>query len=394
MGAAARARRRVVVIVADGFGVGGLGPDNTFASVCATGRKYPHLERLGLADLAGVGQVPAHSSGMWGRLSPLSVGTDTVTGHWEMAGVVDRDGFATFTRGLPKDLVSAVAGESGVTIVNAGVASGTDVVAEYGPRCQRERLLVAYTSADSVFQLAAHCDTVAVEDLYRVCTIAARHASTYRIARVIARPFVGGPGSYTRTYDRKDFVAGHDAPTMLDVCAAASVDTVGVGKIGDIFGGRGLRSTVHTSGNTDGLNATVSALADMDSGLLFVNLVDFDTLYGHRRDVAGYGEALAELDRWLEQLPGVLRDDDVVIVTSDHGNDPGAPGFNHTRECVPFLLFGPGVRRRGPLGQIAGFDTVAATVVDLLDVDGAQLSLPARDGRVSVAGQVLGQAHT
>jgi phosphopentomutase len=370
-------RRRFVILVADSAGCGAL-PDareygdvgsDTIGNVsrAACGLALPVLGRMGLGRLTPVLGVPPDPSpaGWYGKMAERSHGKDTITGHWEMMGVVLREGLAVFPQGFPPEIVEPFVRETGVPGVLANrAASGTEIIAELGEEHQRTGKPILYTSADSVFQLAAHEETVPLETLYAWCRIARRQLDPFRVARVIARPFVGSPGRYVRTYHRKDFAIATPAPTVLEKLVEAGVPVVGVGKIPDIFDRKGITDEVHTAGNADGLAKTEALLDRVDHGLVFVNLVDFDMLYGHRNDPAGYARALEELDRALPRLLGKLRPGDVLALTADHGCDPTTPGTDHTREYVPLLVHAPG-RGGGALGTRSSFADLGASVADL-----------------------------
>ncbi|MES1165156.1 MAG: phosphopentomutase, partial [Verrucomicrobiota bacterium] len=294
-----------------------------------------------------------------------SAGKDTITGHWEMAGLVTETAMATFPNGFPPAIMTALAAAAGRGLLGNKTASGTAIIDELGVQHMQTGALIVYTSADSVLQIAAHEEIVPLAELYRICEAARLIADRHHIGRVIARPFVGQPGAFRRTYNRRDFALVPPAPTLLDDLRAANLDVVGIGKISDIFAGRGLSQSLHSEGNTDGLRLTLEALATLDRGLLFVNLVDFDMLYGHRNDVAGFARALGELDAWLPAFEAALRPGDVAFLTADHGNDPTTPGTDHTRERVPLLAFGPAVRPAA-LGTRASFCDLGQTIADAL----------------------------
>lgn len=344
--------RRVILIVCDGLGVGsvtGTGPD-TLATLTKTNKLHiPNLTRLKIGET---------------KVAPESEETDTVSGHWELTGVVTEESFKTYLR-LPDALLETIENQSGVKIVNGGRESGTIILEKYGPQQENEKFVVAYTSADSVLQLAAHQNTVTLTQLYGICKIAARVASEYKIARVIARPYIGD-GAYTRTYDRKDFVSECPGETTLDILAKNNLKVYAVGKINDIYAGRSIAKDFHTEGNVDGMETTLNLL-DSDANLIMVNLVDFDTLYGHRRDIGGYVEALNTFDRWIPKLEEKLTDDDLVIITGDHGNDPGWEGFNHTREYTPAIIFGPAIAAVEPKTGV--FSDIGVSVLKWLKVN-------------------------
>ncbi len=261
--------------------------------------------------------------------------------------------------------MTALAAAAGRGLLGNKTASGTAIIDELGVQHMRTGALIVYTSADSVLQIAAHEEVVPLAELYRICEAARLIADQHHIGRVIARPFVGQPGAFRRTYNRRDFALVPPALTLLDDLQTSGLDVVGIGKISDIFAGRGLSRSLHSEGNTDGLRLTLEALGTLERGLLFVNLVDFDMLYGHRNDVAGFARALGELDAWLPAFEATLRPGDVAFLTADHGNDPTTPGTDHTRERVPLLAFGPAVRP-ATLGTRASFCDLGQTIADAL----------------------------
>jgi phosphopentomutase len=369
---------RFVIVVADSAGCGAL-PDageygdegsDTIGNVsrAAGGLSLPNLGRLGLGHLTAIQGVPPDPApgGFHGKMAELSPGKDTTTGHWEMMGVVLREPLRLFPRGFPPEILEpwlAATGAPGVLANRA--ASGTRIIEELGEEHQRTGKPIVYTSADSVFQVACHEETVPLPVLYDWCRKARAILDPFRVARVIARPFTGRPGAYRRTYDRKDFSLPAPAPTVLERLAGAGVPVVGVGKIPDIFDRRGISREVHTEGNADGLRRTEELLAEVDRGLIFVNLVDFDMLYGHRNDAAGYARALEELDRALPRLLSRLRPGEILALTADHGCDPTTPSTDHSREYVPLLVCAPGrAGRGGPLGVRRSFADLGASVAE------------------------------
>jgi phosphopentomutase len=369
--------RRAVILVADGVGCGGA-PDaaaygdagaDTLGNIgrATGGLRLPNLEALGLGHLTAIPGVPPAASprAAWGTMQEASAGKDTITGHWEMAGLVTQTAMATFPDGFPEPITTALAAAAGRGLLGNKAASGTTIIDELGPRHMQTGDLILYTSADSVLQIAAHEEVVPLAELYRICEAARLIADQHHIGRVIARPFVGQPGAFKRTYNRRDFALIPPAPTLLDDLRVAGLDVVGIGKISDIFAGRGLSKSLHSEGNTDGLRLTLEALAALERGLLFVNLVDFDMLYGHRNDVPGFARALSELDAWLPALHAALKPDDIAFITADHGNDPTTPGTDHTRERVPLLAFGPSVRP-APLGTRPSFCDLGQTIAQAL----------------------------
>jgi phosphopentomutase len=370
----------MVILVADGVGCGGAedaasygdaGAD-TLGNLAARlgGLVLPHLESLGLGHvtrISGVPPAPAPRAAV-GAMREASAGKDTITGHWEMAGVVTAQAFPTFPRGFPPEIIKPLQALAGRSVIGNKPASGTAIIEELGPEHIATGALIVYTSADSVLQIAAHNDILPVPELHRICAEARTLCDRFRIGRVIARPFVGKPGGFRRTYDRRDWPIECPEDTLLDRLSAAGVSVTGIGKIGDIFGGRGLDESVHSEGNADGLRLTLEALRSMDRGLLFVNLVDFDMLYGHRNDCEGFRRALEELDAWIPQFCNALGDDDVAFLTADHGNDPTTPGTDHTRENVPLLAFGARVQPAG-LGVRSSFCDLGQTIADALAID-------------------------
>jgi phosphopentomutase len=373
-------RRRFLILVADSAGCGAM-PDaaaygdegtdtigNTSRAV--GGLSLPVLGRMGLGHLTAVAGVPPEPTpaAFHGRMAERSHGKDTITGHWEMMGIVLQEGLRLFPHGFPPEIVEPFVRETGVPGVLANrAASGTEIIRELGEEHQRTGKPIVYTSADSVFQIAAHEETVPLETLYGWCRIARRILDPWRVARVIARPFVGAPGGYVRTYNRKDFALPAPGPTVLEKLVAAKVPVVGVGKIPDIFDRRGITDEIHTEGNADGLAKTEALLDRLDHGLVFVNLVDFDSLYGHRNDPVGYARALEEMDRALPRLFDKLRPGEVAALTADHGCDPTTPSTDHSREYVPLLVHAPG-RGGGGLGTRGSFADLGASVADFFGV--------------------------
>jgi phosphopentomutase len=383
-------RRRFVILVADSVGCGEM-PDaraygdegsdtlgNTSRAV--GGLALPVLGRMGLGHLTSIAGVPAEPApvAFHGKMAERSKGKDTITGHWEMMGIVLREALALHPDGFPPEILDPFVRETGVPGVLGNVAaSGTVIIQELGEEHQRTGKPIVYTSADSVFQIAAHEETVPLETLYAWCRIARRILDPFRVARVIARPFVGTPGAYVRTYHRKDFAIATPGPTVLEKLVEAKVPVVGVGKIPDIFDRKGITDEIHTAGNADGLAKTEALLDRVDHGLVFVNLVDFDMLYGHRNDPVGYARALEELDRALPRLLGKLRPGELAALTADHGCDPTTPSTDHSREYVPLVVHAPG-RGGGALGTRGSFADLGASVADFfgLPVEAGRSFLP------------------
>ena len=344
--------KRVFLIVLDSVGIGHA-PDaaafgdegaHTLRSVSRSPAfAIPTLSRLGIGTIEGsdlpCGDAP---TALVARLQEQSRGKDTVTGHWELAGLVSNTPFPTYPNGFPADLLAEFSRQTGRGVLCNRPYSGTQVIADYGEQHLNSGDLIVYTSADSVFQIAAHEDVVPPEHLYDYCRIARRLLDgEHRVGRVIARPFVGNADTgFTRTDRRRDFAVPPPAPTVLDEVKAAGLDCIAVGKIRDIFDGQGITRAVPTHGNDDGMAQTTALAAEDFSGLCFVNLVDFDMLYGHRNDVDGYAAALSTFDAWLADFLPQLRPDDVLMITADHGCDPAFDGTDHTRETVPLIVYG------------------------------------------------------
>jgi phosphopentomutase len=371
---------RFLILVADSAGCGALPDASAYGDAGADtigntsravgGLSVPVMGRLGLGHLTAILGVPPEPfpNGFHGRMAERSEGKDTITGHWEMMGLVLKQGFSLYPRGFPPEIVDAFVAGTGVPgVLGNKAASGTVIIQELGEEHQRTGKPIVYTSADSVFQIAAHEQTVPLATLYRWCEVARKLLDPHRVARVIARPFVGAPGRYTRTYDRRDYSIPMPGPTVLDRLVQKGVPVYGVGKIGDVFDHRGVTEEIHTEGNADGLAKTEALLDRVEDGLVFVNLVDFDSAYGHRNDPRGYARALEELDRALPRIMARLRPGDVMAITADHGCDPTTPSTDHSREYVPLLVHAPG-RGGGKLGTRPTFADLGATVAEFFGV--------------------------
>ena len=385
--------KRVFLIVLDSFGIGQM-PDspsfgdvgvNTLAS-CATSDKLhiPNMIAAGLGNIQGVSCLPkANPIGAYARMAERSMGKDTTIGHWEIAGLISPEPLPTYPEGFPEEVLAPFRAATGRGVLANAPWSGTAVIEEFGDEHVRTGDLIVYTSADSVFQIAAHEDVVPLEQLYEYCHIARQQLQgKHGVGRVIARPFVGTSGAYKRTSNRHDYSLEPSAPTMLDAIKAAGQSCIGVGKIHDIFAGIGTTEHVYNKSNADGMEHTLH-YADQDfRGLCFVNLVDFDMVYGHRRNIDGYAQALSEFDAWLPKLMEKLGDEDIVMITADHGCDPAYTATtDHTREYVPLLVLGKQVKPVD-LGERTTFADIAATVTELL---GVEYETPGQ----SFAGQIL-----
>ncbi len=371
--------KRAAIVVLDGVGIGAA-PDaadygdvgsDTLGNISRAlgGLNLPNLQRLGLGNIAPLeGVAPTSTAGgAWGLMIPKSAGKDSTTGHWEIAGVHLAKPFPTYPNGFPRALVEDFVRRSGRGVIGNIAGSGTAILNDYGPEHERTGAWILYTSADSVFQIAAHEDVVPLAELYRGCEVAREMlVPPHDVSRVIARPFVGHAGAYERTKNRRDYSIQPPAETLLDALDAAGIPRAGVGKVDDLFAGRGIKST-HTASNRDGIAAISMWLGGGSNGLLFANLVDFDQAFGHRNDVLGFNGALVEFDEALPRLLALLREEDLLFITADHGNDPTTPSTDHARECVPLLAAGPAVRRAS-IGRRQSFSDLGATIGDWLGI--------------------------
>ena len=387
--------KRIFLIVLDSFGIGAM-PDseafgdvgvNTLASCAATGKLHiPNMIAAGLGNIDGVTCLPKAEQpmGAYARLTETSMGKDTTIGHWEIAGLVSEHPLPTYPEGFPEEILAPFRAATGRGVLANTPWSGTAVLDAYGEEHMRTGDLIVYTSADSVFQIAAHEDIVPPEQLYEYCRIARKLLiGKHGVGRVIARPFVGsGKGAFQRTANRHDFSLEPPKDTMLDAIQAAGQATIGVGKIYDIFAGIGVSEHVYNQSNRNGMEHTTHYAGQDVTGLCFVNLVDFDMVYGHRRNADGYAQALNEFDSWLGTFLPTLGEDDLVLITADHGCDPGyAATTDHTREYVPLLILGNQVKPAN-LGTRQSFADIAATVTELL---GVSYETPGK----SFAGEIL-----
>ncbi len=376
---------RVFLIVLDSLGVGELPDAARFGDAGAHTLDHiasaagvpnvPRLVQLGLGHVPGVTSIPrvANPAGAFGRLAEVSPGKDTQTGHWELMGCPLSTEFPVFPDGFPASILEPFRERGGVDgVLGNTAASGTEIIERLGPEHLETGRPIVYTSADSVFQIAWHAEKFGLEKLYELCRIAREITLPLGLGRVIARPFVGEPGAFRRTYDRKDYALIPPQETSLDRLMAAGIPTVGVGKIEDIFAGCGVSDSVHTEGNDDGMRHVLRLARELDRGLVFCNLVDFDMLFGHQRDAPGYRDALERFDVQYAELEAELRPDDVVLLTADHGNDPTKlETTDHTREYVPLIAAGPAVAAGVELGTRTSFADVGATVEELFGLQPA-----------------------
>ena len=372
--------KRIFLIVLDSFGIGAMPDSESFGDVgvntlrsCTTSQKLniPNLIKAGLGNIQGVDCLPKTDAptGAYARLSETSMGKDTTIGHWEIAGVISDHPLPTYPNGFPEEVLAPFREATGRGILANAPWSGTEVIDKFGDEHVRTGDLIVYTSADSVFQIAAHEEVVPLEQLYEYCRIARKILQgKHGAGRVIARPFVGTSGAYKRTSNRHDYSLEPPATTLLDAIKASGKASIAVGKIFDIFAGIGTTEHVYNKSNADGLDHTMHYAQQDFEGLCFVNLVDFDMLFGHRRDIDGYARALTEFDAWLPEFLAQLGDEDLVMITADHGCDPGYTATtDHTREYVPLLVLGKQVKPVD-LGTRKSFADIAATVAQLLDV--------------------------
>ncbi len=374
--------KRAAIIVLDGLGIGpapdtaayGDAGSDTLGNVARAvgGLRLPNLEKLGLGKCRSSSEIPGLAPGVrptaaHGTAQPASPGKDSTTGHWEICGVLLERAFRTYPNGFPPPLLDDFARRTGRGWLGNQAASGTAIIAELGAQHQRTGKWIVYTSADSVFQIAAHEETVPLHELYRACEVAREMLiGEHAVSRVIARPFVGSAGDYRRSAQRRDFSLEPVGTTLLDRLADAGIPRVGIGKVDDLFAARNITSE-HTPTNADAYRLIEGALDDLDTGFVFVNVIEFDQTWGHRNDVAGFHQGLNELDAWLPRLIDRLRSDDLVILTADHGNDPTTPSTDHSREVVPVLALGPRVKPVA-LGVRRTFADLGQTVAEYFGV--------------------------
>ena len=373
-------KRRLFLIVLDSVGIGEA-PDaalfgdegsNTLRAAVEAGADLPNLKKLGLFNIDGMDwttgeQAPA---GAFGRMQEASMGKDTTIGHWEIAGVVSPKPLPTFPEGFPPEIIEKFEQLTGRKVICNKPYSGTQLLLDYGREHVETGALMVYTSADSVFQVAAHEEVVPVEELYRYCEMARELLiGDYAVGRVIARPFIGEYPNYTRTSRRHDFSLKPPRPTMLDAIRDAGLDSIAVGKISDIFAGSGVTEIIRTANNTEGIARTLELLRRDFHGICFVNLVDFDMVYGHRNNAPGYAEALMEFDRALPEICAGLKKEDLLMITADHGCDPSTPSTDHSREYTPLVAWSPSVFPGTNLGTHNTFADIGATVVDFFGLE-------------------------
>lgn len=372
---------RVIWIVLDSVGMGAM-PDahlygdtdtNTIAHVYHknNGLKLPNLIKLGLGNIEGMEGIEKTNKpiGAYARLAELSSGKDTTTGHWEMVGIHTKVPFPTYPNGFPKEIMNAFEEAIGTKTLGNCTASGTAILDELGEEHMKTGFPIVYTSADSVFQIAAHEEVIPLEKLYEMCEIARNLLrGEHEVSRVIARPFVGTPGHFTRTPNRHDYAVTPPAENLLVYAKEKGLDVIAVGKISDIFAGEGITYATHTKSNEDGIKQTIDLIKKESRGLIFTNLVDFDMKWGHRNDWENYGKGLEEFDRYLPEIIETMKEDDLLIITADHGCDPTTPGTDHTREYVPLLVYSKQFKESIDLGTRNSFADIGQTVSEIFDL--------------------------
>lgn len=374
---------RVITIVLDGFGVG-ESPDahvygdegsNTIAGIYNnTKLDLPNLKKIGLYNIKeiGINNEEENPIGAYGKAQEQSVGKNSPVGHWEISGHITNPGFKTYPNAFPKEMIDEFVEKTGVKgILCNEVGSGTEILKRFGEEHMKTGYPIVYTSADSVFQIAAHEDIIPVEKLYEICRIARKmlDKKEYNVGTVIARPFVGTCAEdFTRTYNRKDFESNTFGKTMLDVISEKGKEVIAIGKIEDLFSGRGITKAIHTNGNADGIEKTIEEIKNDTEGLIFTNLVDFDMLYGHRNNIEGYAKALEYFDSKLPIIIENMKDTDVLIITADHGNDPSTPSTDHSREYIPIVIYGKQIKENVNIGIRETYADIGATILDILQM--------------------------
>ncbi|MEI8215501.1 MAG: phosphopentomutase [Eubacteriales bacterium] len=371
--------KRVILIVLDSLGVGALDDAQLYGDLGSNtlqhildnypNHAFPNLADLGLFNIDGIKSELKSISpkGSYGRLKEISPGKDTITGHWEIAGLLTMIPFRTFPDGFPKEFISAYEERIGIKTLGNYAASGIDILHQLGPKHNETLSPIVYTSADSVFQIAVNVDLVPLAKLYEYCEIAREMlVGEMQVGRVIARPFIIRNNEYIRTSDRKDYAVSPTGKTMLDNIGESGQIVVGVGKIGDIFNETGITKSIHTISNMDGVDQTLREMKEDFAGLIFTNLVDFDSKYGHRRDPIGYGNAIKDFDDRLPEIIRGLKENDMLILCADHGNDPMHSGWDHTREYVPIIIYGKHFSSNINLGSTHGFSDIGATICEYL----------------------------
>ena len=384
---------RVIWMIIDSVGIGEM-PDskdfgdvgvNTLGNIVKSYKdiKIPNLINLGIANIDKIDFLDniENPIGCFGRCLEVSNGKDTTTGHWEMTGVLVKKPFKTFENGFPKDIIEEFERRTNRKVVGNKPASGTEILDEYGEHQMKTGDVIVYASADSVFQIAAHEEVIPLDELYKMCEIAREiMMGDNAVARVIARPYMGKKkGEFERTSNRRDYSLNPFEKTVLDYIKESNLDVIAVGKIEDIFNGQGITEAIHTKDNMDGVDQTINYIKKENKGLIFTNLVDFDSKYGHRRDVLGYKNALEEFDKRIPEIIDAMKEDDILIINSDHGNDPTYKGTDHTRESIPVLVYGKSIKNGVNLGIRKSFADIGKTVSDILNIDKLENGISFKD---------------
>lgn len=371
--------KRVFLIILDSVGTGEAKDAANFGDVGAhtlkhvidnTEHQYKNLAKFGLFNVVNNTNFP--TMGYFTKACPISNGKDTLTGHLELMGLITKVPFRTFTAtGFPEELIKKLEEETGRKIIGNCNASGTEIIERLGKEHMDTGSIIVYTSADSVLQIAAHENVVPLDELYNICEIARKLTlkDEWKVGRIIARPFIGEPGNFTRTGNRRDYALDPAGKTVLDNLKESNYNVISVGKISDIFNGKGITNSNHTNDNTDGIRTLIKKMHEEFTGLCFVNLNDFDSKYGHRRNVKGYGDALREFDEAIPHILAKLNEDDLLIITADHGNDPTFKGTDHTRENVPVFVYSNRIKKPGKLDELSTFADIGATIADNFNVD-------------------------
>lgn len=378
--------KRVIIFVLDSVGIGAL-PDsekfgdvdvNTLGHIAEQSEnfKIDNLKKLGIGNIPGLDAIEKTEKPLaaFGRLAEVSEGKDTTSGHWEIAGLHLMEPFKTYPNGFPDEVIKKFEEATGRKVICNKPASGTTIIKELGEQHVKTGDVIVYTSADSVFQIAAHEDVVPLEELYEMCEFAREMLrGEHQVARVIARPFVGKDAdSFVRTSNRHDYSLDPFGKTILELAKDKGLDVEAVGKVVDIFNGVGITKSVHTKSNMDGIDQTIKFLGRDTEGIIFTNLVDFDAKYGHRRNVQGYREALEAFDKRIPEILAAMNDDDIIIFTADHGNDPSYKGTDHTREYIPALIYGKEIKAGADIGTRESFADIAATIADIFNIEGLE----------------------
>jgi len=374
--------KRIHLIVLDSVGIGESPDAPAFGDEGADtlghigeamgGLRMPNMGKLGLSNISGIKGIAVEKEplALYGKMQEASVGKDTMTGHWEIMGLNIDKPFKVYPNGFPQELIAELEQRIGRKVIGNIPASGTAIIDDFGQEHMETGAIIVYTSADPVLQIAAHEDIIPIEEQYRICEIARELTlePEFLVGRIIARPFIGEPGNFTRTTNRHDYALKPFNRTVMNELVSADYDVMAIGKIADIFNGEGITESVRTVSNMDGVDKLVGVMKKDFSGLSFTNLVDFDALFGHRRDPIGYGNALQEFDARLPEILESLREDDLLIITADHGNDPTYPGTDHTREFVPLIVYSPSIKTGGEMPLNETFSDIGATIAENFDV--------------------------